>query len=61
MKLNQEPAFSPITLTFETREEARLFWSGICSVDTGCGEPDSKAKDKLFRKISDWFSNEAHL
>lgn len=56
MKLAQEPAFSPIALIFETAGEAEAFWSVIRNAN-GCNQFERE----IIRKISDLFSNEAHL
>ena len=57
MKLTQEKSiFPPISLTFETREDAELFWEIIREINT----IDEK-KRYLAQQISNLFSNEAIL
>ncbi len=54
MQIIQTPAFQPITITLETEDEAQAFF-GIVS-----GESDDRSEN-LARKLSDWFTESAHL
>lgn len=57
MRIEQKPEFQPITITLETKEDADLFWGLITY-----GSAKRQGAIKEFGdKISDWFSNEAHL
>lgn len=57
MRIEQQPEFQPITITLETREEAKQFWDLLLHCSTKRQGP-LKA---LATRLSDWFSNEAHL
>lgn len=59
MKINKQQAFSPITITFETREEAEHFWSLMLSANV-CNDIPRDVRD-MCKKISDWISNTARL
>ena len=54
MKVEQDADFKPIVITLETREEALIFW------DIMLGNKDANTKDFMTR-MSNWFSEEAHL
>ena len=57
MKLTQQavPKFEPIAIVLESLEEAELFWQMIR------GEYADPEEQIMANKISNYFSNEAHL
>jgi hypothetical protein len=58
MQIKQEvPAFKPITIQLNTREEADAFWGILCAVEK-IVEPESQ---KMAIKLSNWFTNTAKL
>ena len=56
MRLVQEPAFSPIAIVLETADEAETLWAIVRHA-----EGHNQFERDMIRKLSDLFSNEAHL
>lgn len=54
----QEGAFRPIAVVFETSEEAELFWKIVREMDDF---PLGLKERGMLTKISNYFSNEAKL
>jgi len=61
MKINQNPQFQPITITFETAEEADLFWGFVSGGSGKLNADENEQLDGLRNDISNWFSNQAQL
>ena len=60
MKIKQdEPQFTPITITLETRKEAEALWFAIRDVKNA--EELSVSGHIVLVNLSDWFSNESRL
>lgn len=61
MKMMQQGmTFSPVALVVETAEEADALWE-LARFTNCTGEPLSGEARVMAVKISNWFSNEAHL
>jgi len=61
MKMMQQGViFSPVALVVETSEEAEALWE-LARFTNRTGEPLSSEARAMAVKISNWFSNEAHL
>jgi len=61
MKLKQDPpAFKPITITLETREEAEALWFAIRGAKNA-GAIGTSAHMAFWINLSNWFSNESRL
>ena len=62
MKLRQDPpAFKPITITLETREEAEALWFAIRGAIGTSAHMANMAHMAFWINLSKWFSNEARL
>lgn len=62
MKIKQdEPQFTPITITLETREEAEALWDAL-RVERGDPVPCRPQSYRTFyTNLSDWLANESRL